>query len=104
MANEQVQKIVESLQNPEEPAITIQVNKEGRILVDYKLPEGAGINADDLAFMAANLVIAAKNVVGNARHDVIEQGLVEIEVFDHVMRKYLEETPESPEEIDPMSR
>lgn len=100
--DEQVAKIIESLQNENEAAITLQVNKEGKILIDYKIPEGSGVNADDLAFMAANMIIAAKKIVGNIRYDISEQGNVNMETFDNVMKKYLQETPEEPQ--DPLSR
>lgn len=102
MMNDQVKLLVESLQNQDEPAITIQVNREGRVLIDYKIPEGAGVNENDLAFMAANLVIAAKRVVGDVRNDILENETVSPEMFDKIMAEYL--TPPEEGDADPLSR
>lgn len=87
--NDNVNNMIATLQNEDEAAISFQVTKAGLCRTDYKIPEGAGVNADDLAFMTANMVKAMNDIVSMVRKDIETQGQVAPELFDAVLKKYL---------------
>jgi len=92
---EQVQKIIDVLNNDTIPSLTVMAT-EGKVLVDYNLQ--AGINAEDLAFLAASLVIAACDLRDMAAGDAEKATPpANREEFMEVFKQFLMGTRELPD-------